>query len=70
MMLVLVPAMSDIYGEFGGELPTITRVMVAMSDFFINYWWAIVIVLLGLLSGYKVWVDTPKKEREQRIRLL
>lgn len=63
MMLVLVPAMSDIYGEFGGELPTITRVMVAMSDFFINYWWAIVIVLLGLLIGYKVWVDTPKGKR-------
>lgn len=63
MMLVLVPAMSDIYGEFGGELPTITRIMVAMSDFFLNYWWAIVIVLLGLLIGYKVWVDTPKGKR-------
>ena len=63
MMLVLVPAMSDIYGEFGGELPTITRIMVAMSDFFLGYWWAIVIVLLGLLIGYKVWVDTPKGKR-------
>ncbi len=63
MMLVLVPAMSDIYGEFGGELPLITRIMVAMSDFFLGYWWAIVIVILGLLIGYKVWVDTPKGKR-------
>ncbi len=63
MMLVLVPAMSDIYSEFGGELPTITRVMVAMSDFFLNFWWAMVIVILGLLIGYKVWVDTPKGKR-------
>jgi type IV pilus assembly protein PilC len=63
MMLVLVPAMSDIYSEFGGELPTITRVMVSMSNFFLNYWWALVIVLLGLVIGYKVWVDTPKGKR-------
>ena len=63
MMLVLVPAMSDIYSEFGGELPLITRIMVAMSDFFLGYWWAIVIVILGLLIGYKVWVDTPKGKR-------
>lgn len=63
MMLVLVPAMSDIYSEFGGELPTITRVMVSMSDFFLNFWWALVIVLLGLIIGYKVWVDTPKGKR-------
>lgn len=63
MMLVLVPAMSDIYSEFGGELPAITQMMVSMSDFFINYWWAIVIALLGLIIGYKVWVDTPKGKR-------
>ena len=37
MMLVLVPAMSDIYTEFGGELPTITKIMVSLSNFFINY---------------------------------
>ncbi len=63
MMLVLVPAMSDIYGEFGGELPTITRIMVAMSDFFINYWWALLVALLGLIIGFKVWVDTPNGKR-------
>jgi type II secretory pathway component PulF len=35
MMLVLVPAMRDIYTEFGGELPAITKIMVSLSNFFI-----------------------------------
>ncbi len=63
MMLVLVPAMGDIYSEFGGELPTITRVMVSMSDFFMKYWWALLVALLGMIIGFKVWIDTPKGKR-------
>ncbi len=63
MMLVLVPAMSDIYSEFSGELPAITRIMVSMSDFFLNYWWAILVAVLGAIVGFKVWIDTPKGKR-------
>ena len=63
MMLVLVPAMSDIYSEFGGELPAITKIMVSLSDFFINYWWVILIAILGIVIGIKVWIDTPNGKR-------
>jgi type IV pilus assembly protein PilC len=63
MMLVLVPAMSDIYTEFGGELPAITKIMVSLSDFFINYWWVILIAILGIVIGIKVWIDTPNGKR-------
>lgn len=63
MMLVLVPAMSDIYSEFGGELPTITRIMVSMSDIFLGYWWAILVAVLGAIVGFKIWIDTPKGKR-------
>ncbi len=63
MMLVLVPAMSDIYSEFGGELPTITKVMVSLSNFFINYWWVLLIAILGIVIGIKVWIDTPNGKR-------
>lgn len=63
MMLVLVPAMTDIYSEFGGELPTITKIMVSLSDFFINYWWILLIGILGIVIGIKVWIDTPNGKR-------
>ncbi len=64
MMLVLVPAMSDIYSEFGGELPTITKVMVSLSNFFINYWWVLLIAILGIVIGIKVWIGYSEWEKK------
>lgn len=65
MMFVLVPSMSDIYGEFDAELPAITQFLMNMSKFFVGYWWAVLIVILSLVIGYKVWVDTPKGKRSR-----
>lgn len=65
MMFVLVPSMSDIYGEFGAELPAITKFLMGMSDFTVNYWWVMLVAILALVIGYKVWVDTPKGKRSR-----
>ncbi len=63
MMFVLVPSMSDIYSEFDAELPWITQFLMDMSNFFVGYWWALIIVILGMVIGFKVWVDTPRGAR-------
>jgi len=63
MMLVLVPAMSDIYAEFGGELPAITKIMITISNVFLGYWWLFLIMIIGLVIGIKLWVDSPKGKR-------
>lgn len=65
MMFVLVPSMSEIYGDFDAELPAITQFLMNMSKFFIGYWWAVLIVILSLVIGYKVWIDTPKGKRSR-----
>jgi len=70
MMFVLVPSMSDIYGEFDAELPWITQFLMNMSNFFIGYWWAVLVAILGLVIGYKVWVDTPKGSRTKDMILV
>ncbi len=63
MMFVLVPSMSEIYSEFDAELPWITKFLMNMSNFFVGYWWAVLVAILGLVIGYKVWVDTPNGSR-------
>jgi type IV pilus assembly protein PilC len=63
MMLVLVPSMADMYKDFGSELPFATRFLMSMSDFFINYWWVILSVILVLVVGFKYYKDTPKGKR-------
>ncbi|MCV6624769.1 MAG: type II secretion system F family protein [Cellvibrionaceae bacterium] len=34
----VIPAFSDMYNKFGAELPWATRLLIGMSDFFVNYW--------------------------------
>jgi type IV pilus assembly protein PilC len=63
MMFVLVPSMSEIYAEFDAELPWITKFLMNMSNFFVGYWWAVLVAILGLVIGFKVWVDTPNGSR-------
>jgi type IV pilus assembly protein PilC len=63
MMFVLVPAMADIYDDFDAELPFITRFLMSMSDFFINYWWALVVGGLVLFIGGKFYLDSPGGKR-------
>lgn len=63
MMFVLVPSMAEIYQDFNAELPFATRLLMSMSDFFLNYWWAIITVVLVLVIGIKYYLDSPKGKR-------
>ena len=50
MLLTVVPQVKNLYKDLGKELPVLTQIMVGTADFFINYWW-IVVILLGI-GGY------------------
>ncbi|MDC8771602.1 type II secretion system F family protein [Roseateles albus] len=41
IMIFVVPAFKDVFNSFGATLPTPTLVVIAMSEFFVSYWWAI-----------------------------
>jgi type IV pilus assembly protein PilC len=40
-MIFVIPAFKEVFTSFGADLPTPTLVVVAISDYFVNYWWAI-----------------------------
>jgi type IV pilus assembly protein PilC len=63
MMFVLVPAMADIYDDFDAELPFITTFLMDMSNFFINYWWALIVGGLVIFIGGKFYLDSPGGKR-------
>lgn len=50
MMIAVVPQVEGLYRDLKKPLPGITQVMVNISNFFVNYWWAILIVI-----GFFVW---------------
>lgn len=47
MMAFVVPKLTATIAETGGELPMPTRVLIAVSGFFANFWWLILIVVVG-----------------------
>ena len=41
IMIFVIPAFKDVFRSFGADLPAPTLIVIAISDFFIEYWWAI-----------------------------
>jgi type IV pilus assembly protein PilC len=41
IMIFVIPAFKELFSSFGADLPYPTLVVMALSDFFVSYWWAI-----------------------------
>ncbi len=50
----LIPKFKDIFESFGADLPGITLVMIAISDFAKNNILYEIILIIGLIAGFKV----------------
>lgn len=62
LMVNVVPTFASIFGQLGGELPLITRIVVAVSDFIGAFWW----LLLGLaILGVLTFTWMLKRDRER-----
>jgi len=49
IMIWVVPAFKEVFKTFGADLPTPTLVVMAISEFFVSYWWLIFGSLFGSL---------------------
>ena len=41
IMIWVVPAFKEVFKSFGADLPAATLIVMAISDFFVEYWWLI-----------------------------
>lgn len=46
----VIPAFAGMFEKFGAELPIYTRILIGISDFFVNFWWLIILVIAGGVS--------------------
>jgi type IV pilus assembly protein PilC len=60
MMVVLVPSMTEVYSEFGAELPWATQLLISMSDFMVKSWWILLTVILVFAVGIKMFLNTDR----------
>ena len=47
IMIFVIPAFKDVFSSFGADLPAPTLVVIAMSEFFVKYWYLIFLVIFG-----------------------
>lgn len=48
LLIYIVPSITSIFADMDQVLPTPTRILIFLSDFFKSYWWSILIVLVAL----------------------
>ncbi|MCK6407499.1 MAG: type II secretion system F family protein [Rhodocyclaceae bacterium] len=41
IMIFVIPAFKEVFKSFGADLPAPTVIVIAISDYFVEYWWAI-----------------------------
>ena len=58
MMIFVIPQMTVMYQNFNAELPALTKGLMSVSAFFVNYWLLILGVIIGAFLFFKTWVKT------------
>lgn len=51
LMLFVVPSFVEILEGFNVELPVFTKILIGISDFFVDFWWAMLICVIALVAG-------------------
>jgi len=64
IMIFVIPAFKEVFSSFGADLPAPTLAVIAMSEFFVAYWW---LIFGGLGGGTYFFLQAWKRnEKVQR----
>jgi general secretion pathway protein F len=69
LMVSVVPKVTAIFADTGKALPWNTQMLIAVSNVTGSYWWAIILVVIGAVVGFRRWKATPRG-RETYDRLI
>ena len=71
IMIWVIPSFKQVFSSFGGELPAPTLIVIAMSEFFIQYWY----LIFGGIGGgiflfVRAWKTSPTMQAKMDRLLL
>ncbi|WP_029462367.1 type II secretion system F family protein [Serpentinimonas barnesii] len=65
IMIFVIPAFEEVFSSFGADLPAPTMLVIAISEFFVAYWW---ILFLALGGGFYFFMQAWKRNiKVQRV---
>ena len=54
--IFVIPVFADIFQQFGAQLPLMTRMLIASSNFFVDYWQPLLVMLIVGIFLFKNWL--------------
>jgi type IV pilus assembly protein PilC len=71
IMIWVVPAFKSVFASFGADLPGPTLIVMGISDFFVQWWWAIFGgMFAGIYFFFQSWKRSVKMQRTMDLVLL
>lgn len=58
MMIFVIPKLTALYKDLNVQLPTVTQILIKMSEFMVLFWWVLGLIILGLITLFKAWRKT------------
>ena len=64
IMIFVIPSFKNVFSSFGADLPAPTLIVIAMSEFFVAYWW----LIFGGIGGglyffFQAWKRNEKMQK-------
>lgn len=59
LTIFVIPVFAKVYAGMKVELPLLTRVLLAVSDFAVNWWWCVALFLAACVQGFRQFVKQP-----------
>ncbi|MDR7090141.1 type II secretion system F family protein [Cellvibrio fibrivorans] len=69
----VIPAFAGMFAKFGAQLPLPTRILIGVSDFFVNYWMYVFAMIAAVIAWTYHYVNTPEGSRvwgRKKLRLI
>lgn len=63
LMIYLVPEMVKFLNSLGQELPLNTRILIFISNAFVNYWWLILAIPIVVITGLAAYIRQSAEAR-------
>ena len=70
IMIFVIPVFKDLFTSFGGDLPAFTQLVVDMSDWMQEWWWALIFGVAAVVYGFAAAMKRSRKLRHTMDKMM
>ncbi len=60
LTIFVLPRFKTFFGSLDAELPLATRMLLAITNFLVNWWWLLIVLTVTAVLAFYYWQRTPK----------